>query len=465
MSFEDDMIEDGFHDEQDYLDYLCEKAEMRRERMNDSVHNLDDYYEKPSHSNMDKRTRRRLMIKCSNGCFVSNYHISKRFGAEPLKAGHFVRGVQFDYIDNDNAIIIPEQYDQVDYFREGVARCHKGCRWVLINESCEELPISEDESVERDFEWEGKRFFLVERRDHLLSLQIVGEGLMDEKGNVLLPSIFKYIHEHSDCIEILYDTNTFNVSGIKRFTYDKLLSIVNGPSGILDWENDSWPVEIIPFVNGVRAIRKSEKWGFEKENGEMLVDCQYTAVQHFREYYDHCFYWEKEIKPRTRLLAIVENGWCSGCIDIAGEIVFHIRRHVQLSSIEVKEHSQSVNYLWAEYYNPKYGDLIDHGSAKVQVDGSMIIHGINVPSRYDWGLESGDFIDVIKDDLWGIIDNSGKEIIPCKYDELLFDYTIDDYVNNRLYVLKKNGKYGKVNNKGEEVVPFIYDDYDSLPKD
>jgi len=88
-----------------------------------------------------------------------------------------------------------------------------------------------------------------------------------------------------------------------------------------------------------------------------------------------------------------------------------------------------------------------------------------IPAKYDWGYDSGDFIDVIKDGLWGIIDKNGNEIIPCKYEQLLFDYTLDDFANNRLLALKKNGKYGKVNNKGEEVVPFIYDDYDSLPQD
>ena len=29
MSFEDDMIEDGFNDEQDYLDYLCSEADRQ----------------------------------------------------------------------------------------------------------------------------------------------------------------------------------------------------------------------------------------------------------------------------------------------------------------------------------------------------------------------------------------------------------------------------------------------------
>ena len=169
--------------------------------------------------------------------------------------------------------------------------------------------------------------------------------------------------------------------------------------------------------------------------------------------------------PRTRMLAIVENDWCSGCIDMSGEVVFHIRENVRLSSTKPKYpyFRESDNKLWAEYCDLS-DDLIRNDSADVQVDGSLIMHGIKVPAGYDWGLECGDFISVIKDGLWGIIDKEGKEIIPCKYDDI-FDYSLDDYNNNNLLILKKNGKYGKVNNKGEEVVPFIYDDYNSLPQE
>ena len=33
MSFEDDMIEDGFNNEMDYLEYLMDEADERSERM------------------------------------------------------------------------------------------------------------------------------------------------------------------------------------------------------------------------------------------------------------------------------------------------------------------------------------------------------------------------------------------------------------------------------------------------
>lgn len=472
MSFEDHMIEDGFQDEQDYLDYLCDEADRRLERMNESVHDSGDY-DNPPDSDQDERTRLGLMVKLPNGCFAPIYRISKRFGKDPLKAGRFVRGPHFDYIDNDNAIIIPDQYDQVDYFREGIARCHKGHRWVLINEACEELPLNENESIERTLEWEGIRFYKVYNCSLSGSFQGGAEGLIDEKGNVLLPTIFKFISVNSaNRLEVEYYPDIFSAPRKKTLSLEELFSIVKGPSGFLDWEKDSWPEEIIPFVDGVRAIRRNDKWGFEKENGELLIDCQFTAVRRFQEYYDHYVDpWGKKNTLRSRVLAIVEKDWCSGCIDLAGKFVFHIRENVRLDSHKPKYpfFLKTDNKLWANYYNPHCGDIIEDAVADVQVDGCMLIRdGLDtliIPAKYDWGCDSGDFIDVIKDGLWGIIDKNGNEIIPCKYEQLLFDYTLDDFANNRLLALKKNGKYGKVNNKGEEVVPFIYDDYDSLPQD
>lgn len=458
MSFEDDMIEDGFHDEQDYLDYLCEEADRRLERMNESD---EDYHQRPSYLNDGETTRKGLHIKLPDGSFMSTSPTSKRLWGFPLKAGHFVCGPHFNYIDMDNAIIIPDQYDEVEYFKEGITRCRKGRRWVLINESCEELPLSEKESVERTFELDGKRFYCVR------GLFSGASGLIDEKGNVLLPTIFRFIHNKSDCIEVGYDTETFSAPYSKNFTLEELLSIVKRPSGFLDWEKESWPEEIIPFVDGVRAIRRNDKWGFEKENGQLLVDCQYKSVQCFREYYDYEAFFGEKKTPRTRMLAIVEEDWCSGCIDMFGEIVFHIREHVRLDRTkpEYPHFQKSDNKLWAMYYDPRHDDIIPNGNAKVQVDGSLILgFGVKIPAKYDWGRESGDYTAVIKDGFWGMIDEDGKEIIPCIYDEFILDYILDK-ANNRLFILRKNGKYGMVNNKGEEVVPFIYDDYDSLPQE
>ena len=52
---------------------------------------------------------------------------------------------------------------------------------------------------------------------------------------------------------------------------------------------------------------------------------------------------------------------------------------------------------------------------------------------------------------WGYIDKTGREVIPCKYDDA-FNFCED------LAKVKKSGKYGFIDKTGREVVPFIYDE-------
>jgi len=51
---------------------------------------------------------------------------------------------------------------------------------------------------------------------------------------------------------------------------------------------------------------------------------------------------------------------------------------------------------------------------------------------------------------WGVIDKTGKQIIPCQYESIYL-------FRCGLAPVKKDGKYGYLNRSGEVVVPFIYD--------
>lgn len=61
------------------------------------------------------------------------------------------------------------------------------------------------------------------------------------------------------------------------------------------------------------------------------------------------------------------------------------------------------------------------------------------------------FVDEELEQLYGVIDKEGNEIVPCTYN------SISSYCEGRA-VVKKNGKYGFINKQGQEIVPCIYDD-------
>lgn len=56
---------------------------------------------------------------------------------------------------------------------------------------------------------------------------------------------------------------------------------------------------------------------------------------------------------------------------------------------------------------------------------------------------------------WGIINQTGEEIIPFIYEKV--DYGFDYYIN-KLASVQLNGKWGMINAKGKTIVPFDYDE-------
>ena len=68
------------------------------------------------------------------------------------------------------------------------------------------------------------------------------------------------------------------------------------------------------------------------------------------------------------------------------------------------------------------------------------------------------FAVVKNNDMYGIIDTQGKEVIPCKYQ--YDEYTrmeIEEFGDYGVVRIKKNGKWGLLNKKGELIVPANYD--------
>ena len=57
---------------------------------------------------------------------------------------------------------------------------------------------------------------------------------------------------------------------------------------------------------------------------------------------------------------------------------------------------------------------------------------------------------VKKNDKWGFIDKTGKEIASCIYDDV-------SYFSEGLADVKKNGYWGYIDETGKEVIPCIYD--------
>lgn len=74
---------------------------------------------------------------------------------------------------------------------------------------------------------------------------------------------------------------------------------------------------------------------------------------------------------------------------------------------------------------------------------------------------------VSNDNLYGVIDSKGKEIIDGKYDEIIFlndnlFKNVKKISKNELFIFKENNKYGIINSDGKVVIKANYDDFDTI---
>jgi hypothetical protein len=139
----------------------------------------------------------------------------------------------------------------------------------------------------------------------------------------------------------------------------------------------------------------------------------------------------------------LDGGW--GLIDPAGTKVIQIDKEEfdkeeymiifdDGDTVTVRE-----KYLHRVYWNDKWGFMNDTGK-------------VVVPCKYErvWFF-SEEIAAVYLDGKWGYIDVNGKEITPYKYDDF-------DSFSEGLARVNLNGKWGYIDKTGNEVVPFKYDD-------
>lgn len=102
-------------------------------------------------------------------------------------------------------------------------------------------------------------------------------------------------------------------------------------------------------------------------------------------------------------------------------------------------------------------------------NNDVLVSDSSIAKNYDYFYDIfGDFNRVGKDNKYGIVDNTGKEIVPCIYDWILVNesyYTETDWMqpnNSELFIVQKDEKWGFVNREGIEIVPCIYDCVESI---
>lgn len=120
---------------------------------------------------------------------------------------------------------------------------------------------------------------------------------------------------------------------------------------------------------------------------------------------------------------------------------------------------QTYSYLGGQHSGDYVVVVKDDLFGVVDFEGRTVI-----PLQYDWvvpALNVERFL-LFSDTLMGIADRSGRMVVPMEYDAELYTYTElngFDPFRYGLIVMSKGGKYGVLDTAGRTVAPMVYDDW------
>ena len=227
--------------------------------------------------------------------------------------------------------------------------------------------------------------------------------------------------------------------------YDKVLNFSNGIAcvGIKKIRNKFETDTVVQDVMNKQEIQEKMYWGLIDKSGKEILSCDY-------EYFvrDRCKCFPELFKAEIKY----NNGDSKiGFVNSKGEVVIPIEY----------DRCDSKNY----FANGKVVLSKDRNNCLIDKNGNIIVPlGKYLIDERDDDGTLGYYICEKKK--YGLMDSSGKIIIPCEYDELC----IKSFFKGDVLALIKKEKVSQKENKhvriavnnGIEILPEVYDDYVSL---
>lgn len=263
-------------------------------------------------------------------------------------------------------------------------------------------------------------------------------GLADHNGKTILPETFYQMHftNYENCgssiiaLDSTRKVGVLNGNGktIIPFEYDKI-----------DYDNLYLSHRENKCFNNIFFLYKNKSLHVLDSNNHVLVE----GVTKFDSYFDN-----------DRFI-LVSNGELEGIID-TWQKKLTIAPHFVIDNVYgredmiVKRHVIGATYngLWG-LLNMETGDTI----APFIYDPIKPLGNSDFRTDESWSItavaESDRFFVVSKNNLWGILDYNGKELVPFEYQEL---ENLNYNFHKAGYILiKKNGLYGLLDSKTLEV--------------
>lgn len=326
---------------------------------------------------------------------------------------------KYGYINTQGKIVLPCVYSELGYFDNGLASVKKDGKYGFINiQGFEVVPCVYEAvtdfsdgfaKVKKDGKWgcvNAQGELAVSCAYDVINTYYndgVGRWFFDDLAVVKKNGKYGYVNTQGvEVIACVYDSASIFENGVATIGKDGYSYTINTQGQVVDE----------PLINGVRRVRENGKWGLVNAMGEVVVPCQYDTL-YFSD----------------GMVCVSENGKY-GVLNTRGEMIASCQYD---DYIHFNEGFASVSK------NGKYG--------AINTEGEMI-----VSCQYDCGIYFYEGLAMVsKDYKYGYINAQGKQIVSCQYDDATrFE---DGYA-----IVMKNGKsagwkYGIIDTQGQLIVP------------
>ncbi|MBL7972811.1 MAG: WG repeat-containing protein [Prolixibacteraceae bacterium] len=354
------------------------------------------------------------------------------------------RNNKWGYVDENGKEIIPCQYEDAMNFYQGKALVTSNGSVLCIDingnvtAGCDEKLIKWEKSSEL-----GDRGSFIKNR--YIAGRVHRYGIVDESGK-FKAAIY---YENITGIRLSNNKTEWSQQYYKARRFSKWGVISKNGDVILPFEYD----DIYDFNGGHNKamLRKDERYGMVNEDFKMLLPCKYEALN-YSSIPGKIIFTEKgkqgwmdanlkvQVIPQYNEIGNVANARVRvkkdnfyGIIDTSGKEIVPIR-YESLAT-------QFFNGLILASWRKKWGYVDSTGT-------------VAIAFQYDNGRNfSGKITAVQKGKLYGFINRNNEPVSGFMYDFVDYEWTIDGLIK----VVKKE-KIGFVNQEGREVIPCMYDE-------
>ena len=231
----------------------------------------------------------------------------------------------------------------------------------------------------------------------------------------------------------------------------------------------------LEFSEGLAAVQnKNGQWGFIDEKGKEVIKCKYFEVGYFSEglvrareivkgkagEFGFINKNGKVIIPfQYRRVGNFSEGLCAVSYSFGSTIAF---LDVKGTRIIPPYYYCTVSDILPDFHNGSV--LVQENTKDCNGKVMFIDKKLNEVKKYDYMRANIGIVVVGNNKKYGVIDGTGKEIIPLKYDYIGDFKVIKGLYESTFAIVELNNKYGFIDDKGNEIIPAQYEEVNEFHK-